>query len=175
MIVTERMFSCSLLTLIASSLLNHTSIRSLAVHRSLIMLRVFLSLSLFLSHLVVAAAAESAMYLIISCGWLRWTCMHIPPIHPLLFISVSQPHDACQVLNVRYTTSTCKHVYEQHYQWIWNNNNFLIIIYETFALQRFLRFMRFHVLSYKITQTRSRNHFIYRDELLNNTHADSYS
>jgi hypothetical protein len=86
------------------------------------------------------------MYLIISFGWLRWTCVHIPPTDRPLFISVSQTHDACLVLNVWYPTSTYKHVHEQHYQWIWNNNNFLMIIYEAFALQRFPLFMRFHVL-----------------------------
>jgi len=127
------MFSCRLLTLIASSLLSHTSIRSLAVHRSLIILRVFFSPSLFLSYLV---EATSTMYLIISCGWLRWTCLHIPPTHRCSYQLVSRMTRALYwMCDIQHQHT--KHVHKQHYQWIWNNNNFLIIIYETFALQRF--------------------------------------
>jgi hypothetical protein len=114
------------------------------------------------------------MYLIISCGWLRWPCMYIS-LHPPLFISVSPAYDACLVLHSRYATSTYKHVHKQHYQWIRNNNNFLIIFYEAFALQRFPLFIRFHILSCKFTYAWSRNHLIYPNELLNSTHRDSYS
>jgi hypothetical protein len=99
LIVRGRMFSCSLLTLIASSLFSHTSIRSLAVHRSLIMLRVF-SLSFCFSYLVVAASIYVFDYIM----RLITLNMYAYPTHPPLFISVSQPHDACLVLNVRYIT-----------------------------------------------------------------------
>jgi len=152
------MFSCSLLTLIASSLLSHTSIRSLAVHRSLIMLRVF-SPSFFIPCVFSSNSINDVFDYIMRLITLN---MHTYPTLTLpLFISVSQSYGACFVLNVRYPTSTYKHVHEQYYQWIWNTNNFLIIIYEAFALERFPFFMRFHVLSCKFTQIWSRNHLIY--------------
>lgn len=105
------------------------------------------------------------MYLIISCGWLHWTCIHIPYFffYPsrCSYQFGGRMTRASFFIYVRYTTSTYKHVHEQHYQWIWSNNNFLIILYKTFALERVLLFIGFHIPSCKFTPTWSRNHLIY--------------
>lgn len=114
----ERMFSCGLLTLIASSLLSHTSIRLLAVHRSLIMLRVF-SFSLPLSRCLSGAFSRrrrrsssssnvsSIFDYITRLITLNMRAYPASATRPPLFISVSQLHGACSAWKM------C-HVQHQH-------------------------------------------------------------
>ncbi len=96
----RRRKKCFSLTLILLSLLNHTSIRSLSVSRSLIILRAFFfSLSLSLSFAFSDSRIDYIMQLIALNMYVY--------AHPSLFISVSQPYDVW---------SSIKYQYVEYYQ-----------------------------------------------------------